>query len=220
MDADFASRPEAIEARDLVESTCSSLAGYRVTTAEQYQDGAGVLKRIKGAQQRIEALRTAITAPLNAALKAANDLFRAPAQRLLDAERAIKGELARYSEEQERIRREEQRRADEAARKQREALEQRAAKAEASGKVEKASTLALQAAAVVAPVIQREAPKVAGIAMREVAEYEVTDASLLPREYLVPDDKKIGAVVRALKLEAKIPGVTVRMIRKVAAGAA
>lgn len=220
MQTDFTASPEVIEAREIVERATEAASTFKIVTAQDYENSADMLKKVKASQKRLEDLRTAITKPLNVALKAANDLFRAPAEKLVQVERQIKGEIGRYADEQERLRREEQRKADEAARKEREKLEAQARKAEESGKVEKAETLQQRAETIVAPVIQREPPKVTGVSMREVARFEITDASQLPREYMVPDEKKIRGVVAALKTGANIPGVRVWMERQVAAGAA
>ncbi len=51
------------------------------------------------------------------------------------------------------------------------------------------------------------APKIVGIAISDLWHFEIVDASLIPAEYLTPDLVKIGKVVRALKGDAKIPGV-------------
>lgn len=220
MQTDFTAAPEVVEAREIVERATQAAATFKIVTAQDYEDSAGMLKKVMASKKRLEDLRTAITGPLNASLKAVNDLFRAPAEKLVAVERQIKGEIGRYADEQDRIRREEQRKADEEARKQREKLEAQARKAEESGKAEKAETLQQRAETIVAPVIQREPPKVTGVSMREVARFEITDASQLPREYLVPDEKKIRGVVAALKTGANIPGVRVWMERQVAAGAA
>ena len=85
---------------------------------------------------------------------------------------------------------------------------------------EKVEDLQLREAMVVAPVIEREAPKVAGIATREVWRFEVTDPALVPREYLVVDEAKIGKVVRALKGDTAIAGVRVYSERQLASSAA
>lgn len=94
-------------------------------------------------------------------------------------------------------------RAEEAAR-----LAARAAATETKA-AEKAEALEQRAASVVAPVVHRETPKVAGLKTREVFKFEIVDAGLLPREYLVPDEQRIRKVVNALKMDAKIPGVRV-----------
>jgi hypothetical protein len=57
-----------------------------------------------------------------------------------------------------------------------------------------------------APEIPDEAAT-AGLVIREDWKFSIVDASLIPREYLVPDEKKIGRIVRALKGDANIPGV-------------
>ena len=52
-------------------------------------------------------------------------------------------------------------------------------------------------------------PKVEGQVSRANWKFEITDATLLPRDYLMPDEKTIGAMVRARKGETVIPGVRV-----------
>jgi colicin import membrane protein len=284
MNTDFTKAPEVIEASKLAEGVVALAKDYKVTTVAQYEAGGEQLMQVKGAQKRLEDLRTSITKPLNETLKAVNALFKAPGERLESAEKTIKAELIRFTNEQERLRIVEQRRLDDIAAAERRRVEAAAAEARrvaeekaaaeraeaqrqrdvaaeaeraaaiarAQGDIEaaaaaeaqraeaarlaaraevkadnteakaadKAMALEEQASSVVAPVLQRDPPKVAGINGRMVPQFEITDASLLPREYLVPDEKKIRGVVNALKQDAKIPGVTVRMVRQIAAGAA
>lgn len=96
-------------------------------------------------------------------------------------------------------------------------FDSRAERVESAG-AEKVANLQAQAAQVVAPVVQRAAPKVAGLSFREVAQFEIVDKSKLPPEYLIPDEVRIGKVVKALKLEANIPGVRVWMQKQPASG--
>lgn len=146
----------------------------------------------------------------------AEEAARAERERL--ARQAAEAE-AKARAEQERLRRE----AEEAAAAGRAAEAAKlAAKADrveekAAAKIE---TLQMREAMVVAPVVEREAPKVAGVATREVWKFEVTDPSLVPRQYLVVDESKIRKVVQALKSDAGIPGVRVWSERQLAAGAA
>lgn len=181
----------------------------KISTVEQYNDAGAHLKAVKGLLNSIEDARTRITKPLNDALRQVNSQARDASAPLQSAEAQIKRAMITYSEEQERIRREEQRRADEAARLEREKLEAQARKAEAAGKVEKAAQLEQRAATVVAPVVTREAPKVSGITTREVWKFEVMNPALVPREYLMVDEKKLGGVVRSMKGDTNIPGVRV-----------
>lgn len=191
-----------------------------IKTAEGYSEAASYLKGIKGMLAKIEEARTRVTKPLLQAQREVNDQAREAALPLQQAETAIKRAMIGYSDEQERLRREEQARADEAARREQEKLQARAEKAAAAGKVEKAAELEVQAATVVAPVIQREAPKVTGIGERLNWKFEIIDPAAVPRNYCTPDEKKIGAVVRGLKGDTQIPGVRVWAEKNIAAGAA
>ena len=48
-----------------------------------------------------------------------------------------------------------------------------------------------------------------GVSKQESWNFEITNVNLIPREYLIPDQQKIGAVVRALKDRTEIPGVRI-----------
>lgn len=220
MQPDIASNPEVRELTAQNETLLAVGTNYRIASAAEYSVAGLELKRVKDAQKKLDDLRKSMTRPIDAAKKAIMDFFRGPESKLAQAETGIKRAMIGFSEEQDRIRREEQRKADEAARKQQEKLQQQAAKAIASGKVEKAVELETRAATVVAPVIQREPPKVAGVNMRDVWKYEITDPDALPREYTMPDEKKIGGVVRAMKGDTAIAGVRVWKEQQVAAGVA
>ena len=66
----------------------------------------------------------------------------------------------------------------------------------------------MEAETLVAPVVS-VAPAVPESKLASVVTwgYEITDPLAIPREYLIPDASKIGAVVRASKGTIKIPGV-------------
>jgi hypothetical protein len=207
---------EVVETQQLVAKAKSDVAAVKISNNDDYKAAGEILKMVMAAKKRVEELRTKITGPLNQALKAANDMFRAPADELVSVEGQLKRTMVTYQNELARRQQEEQRAADEAARKQREKLAEQARKAEAAGKPERADVLMQRSEAAVAPVIQREAPKVAGVGTRLVPKFEITNAALLPREYLMPDEVKIRQVVAALKAEAGIPGVRVWMESQIA----
>lgn len=58
-------------------------------------------------------------------------------------------------------------------------------------------------------VLQREVPKTQGVSGAVVWKFKITNEARIPREFLVVDEKKIGAVVRAMKGKTSIPGVAV-----------
>lgn len=191
-----------------------------IKTQEEYAAAADQLKAVKGMLKQIADAHARVKRPLLDATRELDRQKNEASAPLLDAERQIKRAMVAYDDELERKRRAEQARLEEAARKEREKLAAQAAKAAAAGKIEKAAELEMRAETVVAPVVQREAPKVAGIATREVWRFEVTDPNAVPREYLTVDEKKLGAIVRALKGDTNIPGVRVWAEKSLAAGAA
>lgn len=168
--------------------------------------------------------------------------IRREEQRRVEAAAAAeRARLAALQREEERKAREKA----EALRREQEEAARRAREAEAAGRAEEArkaaaeaaklaaqavkveeksadkiETLQLREAMVVAPVVEREAPKVAGVSTREVWRFEVLDAAQVPRQYLAVDEAKIRKVVQALKADAQIPGVRVWSERQLAAGAA
>lgn len=225
-------------------------AGYAVTTPEQYTAGAEDLRRVKAAQKKLEETRQSLADPARLAWQRINDFFKAPAERLIGVELSIKRALTRYADEQARLQREEQRKAEEAAQRERERVAREAREAEAkaaelrrqaeeaaaagnakeAAKLEsraersevKADAKAMESAAVVAPVISREPPKVAGVTHRTEWKYEILDASKLPAAFLVPDERKIAATVRAMKQDAgALFGDSVRVyaVRSIASAA-
>jgi len=58
-------------------------------------------------------------------------------------------------------------------------------------------------------IVQREVPKTQGVSAAVVWKFKIDDESRIPREYLMVDEKKLGAVVRAMKDKTSIPGVSV-----------
>lgn len=192
-----------------VASLTDQVIGFEVTDADSYERGAEVLRSIKTMYNEVETKRKSITSPLDQAKRQVMDLFRPFTDSLASAERTLKKRMIGWKNEQERIAREEQRKAEEAARKERERLERQAAKAEAEGRAARAEVLRDRAEFTVPAAPAPATPKVSGIADRKVWRFEIVDAAKLPREYLVPDEKRIGGVVRALKGDTNIPGVRV-----------
>lgn len=160
------------------EAAVAGIQQIQVTNDAEQAFAAQLLQEIKTQWHALEEQRTAITGPLNKAQRAVNDLFR-PASRALEHEEAyLKLKLTDYMELKE-----------------------------------KANTAALQAAAVAptpeaaALVIQTVVPVAppAGVSVRKVWKFEVTDAGLVPREFCSPDAQKIEAAFHAGVTE--IPGV-------------
>jgi hypothetical protein len=182
-------------------------ARYAVRTHTEYIEAGEFLTRtLKVALEHLDTVRRSITRPLDEAKKNVMYLFADPEQKLRDAEQRVKAAMRAYRIVEDERRRKMQDAADERARRERERLQQRATNARSE---EQRAELEAQAQTVVAPIIQLEPPKVAGISAREVWKFEVTDEKAVPRVYCSPDAKKIRAVVEALKGETDIAGVRV-----------
>ena len=158
----------------------------QVETAAQYETTAGWLQDLKAKQRELEDNRKEIIKPLNEVKKLVDALFDRPLSKLKAAEQMLKAALIGYQER--------------AAKREQAALEQ-AVVASNAGDSKTAVALIAQASAQQATA--------SGISTREVYKFEIVDASLLPRDLLIPDEKAIGALVRAKKGQIEIPGVKV-----------
>ena len=83
---------------------------------------------------------------------------------------------------------------------------------EEAGKEEEAKTLSV---APIVPVVQAASldpvvPKIDGMSFKRSWVVDAINASELPSQYLIPDEKAIAAVVAALGTKHGIPGVTVK----------
>ena len=159
-----------------------------------------------------------ITVALNVQRAAKNRYTKA----LDEAETIAKGKMGAWVEMRERAKAERERKLRDEARKIAEA--EKKAEVERLAKAGQAEAAEAVAAAPVTPLAVIDntpaVPKVDGIAIRhDEYEWNIDEPEKLPREYLAPDPQKIGAVVRALGLEARIPGVSVKRKIGIAAGA-
>lgn len=183
-----------------------------VTSAEEYEYACTFLQFVAGRKKQVEEVFDPIVTKAYAAHKEAVAQKKKFMDPLVAAESAVKGKVSMFRMEQERIRRaEEQRLADEAKKEADDRALAEAAELEANGEKELADMVLQNAAEAPAPVVVLESPvpRQEGIAKRKNWRYEVIDESKVPREYMIPSDVKIGAVVRSQKGLTKIPGVRV-----------
>lgn len=133
----------------------------------------------------------------------------------------VQRKMGAYQLECERQRREEEailrKQAEEAAREEAEAT---AEYHELMGNTASAEAVRAHAdhgakLAANAVTVEPYAPKVDGQAARTTWGFEIEDESKIPRQYLTPDLKAIGAIVRARKGCIEIPGVKITSETKV-----
>jgi hypothetical protein len=170
----------------------------------------------------IKALRDTITSDFAPAKKAAHDAHKAVCAQekkhldaLAEPDALVRQKLSKYAAEIDRQRQEAERAAIQVAEQQaRERVIERAVEAEESGNKQLAERILSGPVIPEAPApVTYRVPRASGIAMIDRAMFEITDAALLPREYLTPDEAKIRGVVEALELSANIPGVRVWMVK-------
>lgn len=132
------------------------------------------LGNIALAKKEVDSRRRFFTDPLNQQVKSINDLFRGYSEPLAEADKVVRNKVLTYQAEEAKRAAEEQQRA-----------------------YEEASTTES-----FVPVIGEEPEKTvrasAGSAStRQVWTFRIVDASLVPDEYKMIDEKKIAAVVKA-----------------------
>lgn len=161
-----------------------ALDGWTIDTAEESDMAAVHVQTAITRKKALEKTRKTITVPMNAALKATNDLFRPPREALEKIEGLLKSKIADYIE---------------AIEKKNDAALSTVASAETA----EGATAALATVAVV------DAP--AGVTVRHKWRAEVFRADIVPDEFHTPDLDKIQAYTNgAVKMHGAptpIPGV-------------
>lgn len=168
------------------------LASVQITNAEDYRDAGDAVVLVSKVGSRLEEERVRLVAPFLAQQRALQALFK-PLQAQVDTcKNALKRSMLHWKAEQDRI--------------QQEALRHAAALAAEVRITEPPPQhhAAVQAALVAAH--QAAPPAVKGVSTSRVTKFEVVDAALVPREYLVVDERLVREAVKAGK---NVPGVRV-----------
>jgi hypothetical protein len=183
----------------------------KVTTADEFTSAGEQLKGIKGAMKRVVDFFRPTKQAQDEAKRRILEAERKLLDPLTEAETLAKRAMLSFQQAEQKRADDERRRlqaeADERARREREALEKKAAAAKKPETKEKY----IEAAAAVAPApvvhVATVAPKVAGVATKKVWTFQITDAALVPRDFLTIDEKKLGQYARAMKEGANVAGV-------------
>lgn len=159
---------------------------FAITTNDDYQQAAVILREIKTRAKDIEEERKRIVDPIRAGIQRINDLFRPAQDNLAQAEGLIKRGIGVWNAEQDRVRREAEAAAAEIARKEAEKLQKRADKALEAGHIERAAALEGAADNVTAAPVAPP-PKAFGVSRRTVWKAEVVDKDALIKAVAVGD---------------------------------
>ena len=184
-----------------------------ITDNPSFEAAGAFLKAIKGLRKKIDDSYDPIIKSSHSTWKEAIAQKKKFTDPLENSEACVKFKIGAYVHECESKRRLEEARLESElkARQEAEALE--AAKhLEAQGETEAANEV-MQAAIDTTPtvVLPKIQSKIEGISTRKVFKFKITDIKKIKPEFMIPDEKKIGAMVRATgkAAEGLIGGVAV-----------
>lgn len=202
-------KPEVKELILKSEVLSNRLQDYRINTPEQFEFAAEDLKTSKAMIDELTKTRKTITDPLDIAKEKTMALFRVPINRLMSIRETIDRAMTKFKDDEEKKRQEAEAKAAEKNAKKVETLETKAEEAEKSGDLAKADKLRAKAQDVqtAAPLVETKVPKVDGLATRVNWKYRVVNAALVPRKFLIPNDKLLGDTARSTKGTIKVPGI-------------
>lgn len=202
------------EAKALVsqaEHDLTTLESFTITSPVEFQQSADLLKLVKSRYNEIESKRKELVKPIDDAKKGLQDFFNPPLLRLKNAEMHIKSAIANW-QNQERLRiAEQERRLRELALKEQQRIDgdalTAATEAHQKGDSAFAEEILNNVPQVGIPTVINPESKAEGISMRDNWKYRVTDLTILPKEYMIPDEKLLASIAKAKHDGMKIPGV-------------
>ena len=157
-------------------------------------------------KRQFEKLRKSFVQPLNDHVKTINAFFKEQAAPLNEAEGIIKGKVSQYFREQQAIADKERVRQLKLAAKRQETADKKAQK---TGQPVAPPVAPPVAVPTVAPPVKTTKTDAGSVTMRMDRKWEIVDESQIPRELMMPDEKKIKTMV-----DAKIPVPGVRVYEK------
>lgn len=185
------------ELQKSVDTVLAEMDRITIDSDEHYEQAGSFLRKVK---QTAKVVEDAYTDELEAAKekkkqaeaerKEVQQNIKYFTDQLERAEKIVKRQMSEYLAEQERKRREAE------AKRRKEEEEVRLAQAEETGDERYLDT-------PVAPKKEPAPPKAEGTYTVEVWKYEITNKAKINPDYLQPNEKAIGALVRSMKGEAQ-----------------
>jgi hypothetical protein len=172
-----------------------------VETAEDMNIASAMRDKIKERQGAIKDFMKPLVDAAHKAHKALTTRRGELLKPFEEAEASLNKKMVDWQTAEDARLAEEQKRADEAA------ILEHAAKAEEEGNDALAEAIVEGEVAVAAAPVEKSQTK--GVSFVETWQFEIEDAFKIPRQFLIPDEKSIKAVVTAQKGRTQIPGVRV-----------
>lgn len=179
-----------------------------VVDAPTYEDAGAIIKGLAGLASKIEQhykpTIDAAHASHKAAIKA-RDEFLKPVQ---DARLSLSSKMSAWRAAEERKRQEAERQARADALKAEEERRLSAAiQAEERGDKQLAETIIAAPVVAQAVVVPTSVPKIGGVSVTTRWTYRIVDEALIPRAFLMVDEKKLGAHARSMHNAVPVTGV-------------
>ena len=210
----FGKSKNEVALRQDVDQILAKMEQLAITNPEQFQETAEFLQGIKGKQKEVkdyfEPRRAKAEAEKQKVLAEING-YKRPLEK---AEIIVKKKLGEYRVAQEQKRREEEQKRLAELKVQEE--DRLLDEAETNGD----ESILDDEIMLARPTLETEIPKMAGISFTEVWHFEIVDVKQIPRDYMIPDERKIQGVVKALKDKTSISGIRVYSDQQVGARSA
>lgn len=202
---------ETVEVNKKALTIVEQAKGIQIITSNDYIQAGELWSAITDMKKQVDETFKGIISKAHAAHKEALMQKAKIFDPLDKAGKSVKGLMESYDREQERIRQVEEARLREIARKEEEERQlAEALEAEQAGEYEEAAEIISTPVYVPPVVVPKTMPKLqGGPVYRTIWKFRIVDPAKVPREFMSPDDIKIGGVVRSLKGEANIPGIEV-----------
>jgi len=201
-------------AKEQIKAIAEECKNIVINSKESLADAKNLAKDAKRIENLIEDKRKELTKPLLDEQRSIKSFADNLTSELNNALKGLRGQILAYEIEQERIRKEEQRKLDEERRRQEEELrrkaEELAKQLENDAEVDETELQVIKDDMQKLQDIKTEQFQVdadRSKSIRLIWDFELTDLSLVPREFLMLDEAKVKA---AIKLEVRnIPGVRI-----------
>lgn len=181
-----------------------------VTDSESLNTANQILKNIKALRKEVEATFKPIKQAIDALKATTLEQERKHDSPLAAAQRYISSQMVTYqTREQEKIEAAERERLEKQRKKEKEEQELRDILAELDPGMSAVEVIEITAPSAPPPPVLPSLPKLAGTAFRTNWKFRIVNESLIPSEYWIVDETKIGSVVRAMKEKSNIPGIEV-----------
>jgi len=203
-----------IALRQDVDEILDRMDALTIGNDEQFQETGTFLKGIKGKEKEVKEYFEPERAKKYSEYKAVTDQIGTFTEPLGKAEKIVKRKIGDYRTAQEQKRREEEQKRLAELKVQEE--DRLLDEAETNGD----ESILDDEIMLARPTLETEIPKMAGISFTEVWHFAIVDVKVIPRDYMIPDERKIRDVVKALKDKANIPGIRVYSDQQVGARSA